>query len=123
MGRQYSEQQKQGFKDQLKQNISTKIMTTGIFAIAELERQFGQLLALSIPYENLNDDEKFYRELWLKARDNILTNLNNQKKNAMAEIDVYDILYKGFTTNFVMRNSNRDVNGNLKENYNNQGVK
>ncbi len=89
---------KEQYKERLKKIISTKIQTTMIFPLSIIEASFGQLWGHGKDESKLTDEEKIYRKKWNECRNNILNNGNTQKRNAMAELSQYDVIWNKYQT-------------------------
>lgn len=105
----FTEDQKQQFKERLKKNLSTKFQTTMIFPLAAFESAFGFLWKHNEPYESLTEDEKWYRDAYEDMRQGVLDNGNRQLRNAVSELENYEIVLKRYHATLVFNN------GNLKE--------
>lgn len=97
----FTKEQREKHKNRLKNNVGTKIKTTMIYPLSQFEAAFGHLWGLGKPEEALTNDEKMYREKWQQCRNNILNNGNHQRRNAFNEIDLYDITWVGYETNYI----------------------
>jgi len=104
------ERNQQKFKENSKQRLSQilekKFKTTMIGAIVSLEETFGYLWGHGERYEDLNIEEKRFRNLWEKARNEILNKGNNQCRGALDELINYEISPTKYQTKFIVRNEN-----------------
>ncbi len=100
---------KDKFRDRLKKIIAKKFDTTMIFALSQVELAFGSHWGHGKPFEQLTDEEKVNYNKWRQCRNNILNQGNTQKRNAYAEIDMYDVVWlRHQTTFFVPQQDNQD---------------
>lgn len=89
---QFARQQAEKNKQKLKEAVKKHILTTMIFAIAELERDFGKLWGEELPDGTiLSDDQAKWDELFEKWRKRVLDNGNNQLRIAILEIEKYNL--------------------------------
>src|SRR4051812_8436602 len=92
----------QEFKDQcrerLKKIIGKKIETTMIHALSQFEGHFGHLFGHGLPDDRLTDEQAIMKQKWEQCRSNILTNGNQQKRNAFSEINMHDVSWQRYQT-------------------------
>ena len=81
-------------KQRLQKTIETKINTTMIGAISEMEAKFGFLWGQGKPYSALTDKEIAMLRLKDEMRTAILNNGNNQKRGVIAELEQYEVEWK-----------------------------
>ncbi len=101
----YDQKMKDKFKQRLKKIIAKKIDTTMIFPLSQFEVEFGHLWGQGKDEAELTDQEKEFRDKWKKCRNNILNNGNQQKRNAGAEIDMYQVIWNLYQTVFYTKDS------------------
>lgn len=88
------------FKELLKSHIATKFKTTIIGSISKFEDLFGELWGMGLQPEELNAEQRYWREKWSLARTEILNNGNSQSRAASSEIDQYNVEYNKYEYNF-----------------------
>lgn len=102
---------KDKYRERLKKIIAKKFDTTMIFPLSQFEAAFGHLWGDKLPEERLTDDQRVMRGKWKECRNNILNNGNQQKRNAFAEIDMYDVVWLRYQTTFLpVEEYNKSVN-------------
>jgi hypothetical protein len=88
----------------------TKMRTTFIGALSEVEDNFGYLWGHGKTYEELTDTERKFKKLWDTTRNNILNNGNNQYRSIEKEMNSYDIEWQrhSLTMPVLMEDSNEE---------------
>lgn len=66
--------------------VSTKVRTAFIGALAAFEEEFGFLWGQDTPEDQLTEEQANMRELWIRARTNVLNNGNTQLRAVRNEI-------------------------------------
>lgn len=99
--RNYSESSKK----RLVNNIVKKFNTTTIGSLAIIEEAFGFLWGHGIPYDQLNESQKDWREEWSEARTKILDLGNSNLRAAQSELSQYTISWNRYITNFVIKDN------------------
>lgn len=79
------------YKERLKKIIGKKIETTMIYPLSQFEVAFGELWGCGLPEDKLTDEELIMRKKWEEVRQRILDNGNRQKRNAMSELEQYNV--------------------------------
>lgn len=74
-------------KNKIKKTIKTSITTAVIGSLADYEAAFGSLWGHGKKWEELSDEQKTWREIWLDVRDSILERGANSNKLSLQEID------------------------------------
>jgi len=93
----------------LEYNITKKIKTTMIGALASFEEAFGYLWGMDIDFDNLNEQQLAFLDTWEETRREILNKGNMQIRAAQDEISEYDTEWNRYTTEFItQRNRNDD---------------
>ena len=77
-------------KKRLERNVTKKIKTTMIGALASFEEGFGHLWGIDKPHEELTEDELYYDEIWEGVRRDVLNRGNLQIRAAKDEIEDYN---------------------------------
>lgn len=98
------EKYKEDSKDRLNKIIKKKFETTMIGAISSIEKHLGFLWNQDGNSSDLTEDQKIIKELFLKARSEILDKGNNQARNVEAELSNYDVEWKKFKLTLPVRN-------------------
>jgi hypothetical protein len=101
----FSKTMKDKFRDRLKKITGKKIETTMIYPLSQFEMAFGHLWGDQKPEDQLTPDEKLHRAKWKQCRNNILNNGNQQRRNAFAEIDMYDVVWNRYQTSFIVKDT------------------
>ena len=80
------------------QNKATKCLQTAfVFAIAEIEREFGHLWKFGEDDESkLTDRDRYYEEIFEKVRKNIFDNGNKQMRRLKKELENVHMSQKNF---------------------------
>ena len=107
----YTQKDKEEMLIRLKEIISKKFTTATIFPLSQVELMFGELWGAGLSEDKLTDEEKIYRSKWYQCRQNILNLGNQQKRNALSELDLYSVERKTYETILVPIE-------NIKDNYN-----
>jgi len=89
------------YRDRLKKITDKKFLTTMIFALAEVEKTWGDLMGYGKRSEDRTPEEKEYWDKWQAARTSILNNGNKQKRGLLNEIDMHDVIWNRYTTTFI----------------------
>jgi hypothetical protein len=89
-------------KKKLSENITKKLKTTMIGALARFEENFGNLWGIGKNAEKKTEDELRWEKLWDLVRTEVLNNGNNQIRAAMEEISLYIIAWEGYNTTFIV---------------------
>ena len=87
-------------KKRLLNNIKRKFDTTIIGSLAVFEEIFGDLWGHGLPYDQLNHEQKEFRNLWQDARTSILDAGNSNLMAAQSEIAQYTMSWNRFVMNF-----------------------
>lgn len=90
-------------KKRLLNNIVKKFNTTTIGSLAIFEEIFGFLWGHGIPYNDLSEEEKEWRESWAEARTKILDLGNSNLRAAQSEINQYTLTWNRYVTNFYIK--------------------
>ncbi len=88
-------------KNRLKQNISKRMRTSMIGALAAFEDKFGELWGKN--KKNLSQNELECYNIWQEVRAKILDQGNNNIRIAEEEIDQYDCSWNRYNYEFVIR--------------------
>lgn len=97
----YSQEMKDKFKLRLKTIIGKKIETTMIASLNEFEIAFGHAWGHGKGVNELTADEAVYRTKYEEVRNRILNTGNRQKKNAYTEIDMHEVIWNRYKTEFL----------------------
>jgi len=100
---------KEQYNERLKKIVSKKFDTTMIYPLSQFEAAFGHLWKHKVDKTKLTDEELMFRAKWEECRNNILNTGNQQKRNAMAEIDQYSVVWEGYKTIFLPADSQDNV--------------
>lgn len=89
-------------KDELRRMVNKKIDTTMIGGIAKIEAFFGYLWGHELDEKDCTDAQNDFYEIWQQCRDEILNNGNAQKRAINHELDLFEVNWTGYKTNFQM---------------------
>lgn len=90
-------------KKRLLNNIQKKFDTTTIGSLAIIEDNFGFLWGHGLPYNQLSEDQKDWREAWSDTRTKILDLGNSNLRAAQSEISQYTLTWNRYVTNFYVK--------------------
>lgn len=99
------EKYKDNSKRRLLNVIKKKFDTTIIGALAAFEDQFGELWGHGLPEDQLDEDQRYWKEAWMEARAKVLDNGNANLRAAQNEIAQYTLSWNRYVTNFQLRNN------------------
>ena len=91
----------------LKRFIKKRIETTMIGALAAFEEVFGDIWGYDKDYEDLTTKEKNFDENWEYVRTRILDLGNLQLKQALDELDRYNLELEPYHLDFVIKKGKR----------------
>jgi len=91
---------KDNSKRRLLNNIKKKFDTTIIGSLAAFEEYFGDLWGHGLPYEELDEDQIYWKEAWERARSQVLDNGNANLRAAQNEIAEYTLSWNRYVTKF-----------------------
>ena len=83
--------------------LEKKFQTTMIGALAKFEERFGEMWGHGLDYDELNNVEKKYSEIWEMVRTDILNNGNAQLRAMINELEQYDLHWNRYKTEFIIR--------------------
>ncbi len=88
-------------RERLKKIIAKKFDTTMIFPLSQFEAAFGEIWGQNKPEETLTPEERVMRAKWKECRNNILNVGNQQKRNANAELEMYQVIWSRYKSVFL----------------------
>jgi len=95
---------KQKYKDSSKRRliniIKKKFNTTIIGSLAAFEEGFGELWGHGLPTNDLDEDQRYWREVWMETRARVLDNGNSNLRAAENEVSQYTLSWNRYVTNF-----------------------
>ena len=91
---------KDNSKRRLMNIIKKKFDTTIIGSLAAFEERFGDLWGHGLPLEDLDEDQRYWREQWMETRFKVLDNGNSNLRAAQNEASQYTISWNRYVTNF-----------------------
>lgn len=83
--------------------VTTKMRTAFIGALAAFEDEFGFLWGQDSPEEELTKEQAEMRELWIRARTNVLNNGNTQLRAVRNEIANQTVKWNRHHIDFVVK--------------------
>jgi hypothetical protein len=90
---------KDGSKRRLMNILKKKFDTTIIGSLAAFEERFGELWGHGSPIEDLDEDQRYWREAWMETRSKVLDNGNTNSRAAQNEISQYTLSWNRYITN------------------------
>ena len=97
------------YKDSSKQRLSNilnkKFDTTIIGSLAAFEERFGDLWGHGLPSDQLDEDQQYWKQLWMETRSKVLDNGNANLRAAQNEISQYTLSWNRYVTNFKNRDN------------------
>lgn len=111
----YSQDQKDKMRERLKKIAKTKIQTTMIYPLNQFEISFGHLWGFGKKEENLTNDEKANRMKWNEIRDNILNMGNRQIRGFCNELNLHEVIWQRYTTEFIVIGKQGNIKGATDE--------
>ena len=94
------EQYKNSSKKRLTNIIKKKFNTTIIGSMAAFEDQFGELWGHGLELRDLDDEQRYWRDIWMETRAKILDNGNANLRAAESELSQYTISWNRYVTKF-----------------------
>lgn len=94
------EQYKDNSKRRLVNIIKKKFNTTIIGSLAAFEEQFGELWGHGLELRDLDNDQRYWRDIWMETRAKILDNGNANLRAAESELSQYTISWNRYITKF-----------------------
>tara|TARA_B100000745_G_C20117123_1_gene382443 strand:+ start:228 stop:605 length:378 start_codon:yes stop_codon:yes gene_type:complete len=94
------EQYKDNSKRRLVNIIKKKFNTTIIGSLAAFEDQFGELWGHGLELRDLDNDQRYWRDIWMETRAKILDNGNANLRAAESELSQYTISWNRYITKF-----------------------
>ena len=85
------------------ENSKKRLQTTFIGDLAEFEKGFGFLWGHGLPYSQLNEDERYFRNIWNEVRKTILDKGNGQIAGLEGEAEFWTIEEKRFSYTLPIR--------------------
>ena len=97
-------QYKDNSKRRLLNILKKKFDTTIIGSLAAFEERFGELWGHGLPLGELDEDQRYWRDMWMETRAKVLDNGNSNLRAAQNEIAQYTLSWNRYVTNFYNRN-------------------
>jgi len=91
---------KDNSKRRLTNIIKKKFNTTIIGSLAAFEDQFGELWGHGLELRDLDNDQRYWRDIWMETRAKILDNGNANLRAAESELSQYTISWNRYITKF-----------------------
>ena len=92
------------YKDNSKRRLCNilkkKFDTTIIGSLAAFEDAFGELWGHGLNINDLDEDQRYWREIWMETRSKVLDNGNANLRAAQNEISQYTLSWNRYVTNF-----------------------
>lgn len=87
-------------KKRLLNNLKKKFDTTIIGSLAVFEEEFGDLWGHGLPYNQLDEDQLYWRDIWQATRTRILDEGNSNLRAAQSELAQYTISWNRYIMHF-----------------------
>ena len=87
-------------KRRLSNIVKKKFNTTIIGSLAAFEEQFGDLWGHGLPVSDLDEDQRYWRDIWMDTRAKVLDNGNSNLRAAESEISQYTLSWNRYVTKF-----------------------
>ena len=97
-------QYKDNSKRRLLNILKKKFDTTIIGSLAAFEERFGELWGHGLSMNDLDEDQRYWRDLWMETRSKVLDNGNSNLRAAQNEISQYTLSWNRYVTNFYRNN-------------------
>jgi len=91
---------KDSSKRRLTSIIKKKFNTTIIGSLAAFEDQFGDLWGHGLAVDDLDEDQQYWRDIWMETRAKVLDNGNSNLRAAESEISQYTLSWNRYVTKF-----------------------
>ena len=96
---------KDNSKKRLLSTLKKQFDTTIIGALAAFEERFGELWGHGLRDEDLDEEQREWKELWMEARARILDNGNSNLRAAQSEISQYTLSWNRYINKFDFKDS------------------
>ena len=97
-------QYKDNSKRRLLNILKKKFDTTIIGSLAAFEERFGELWGHGLSMNDLDEGQRYRRDLWMETRSKVLDNGNSNLRAAQNEISQYTLSWNRYVTNFYRNN-------------------
>ena len=91
---------KDNSKRRLLNILKKKFDTTIIGSLAAFEERFGDLWGHGLSMNDLDEDQRYWRDAWMETRSKVLDNGNSNLRAAQNEIAQYTLSWNRYVTNF-----------------------
>ena len=91
---------KDNSKRRLLNILKKKFDTTIIGSLAAFEERFGDLWGHGLSMNDLDEDQRYWRDVWMETRSKVLDNGNSNLRAAQNEIAQYTLSWNRYVTNF-----------------------
>jgi len=91
---------KESSKRRLSNILKKKFDTTIIGSLAAFEERFGELWGHGLPMNDLDEDQRYWREVWMETRSKVLDNGNANLRAAQNEVSQYTLSWNRYVTKF-----------------------
>ena len=95
---------KDNSKRRLLNILKKKFDTTIIGSLAAFEEKFGDLWGHGLAMNDLDEDQRYWRDVWMETRSKVLDNGNSNLRAAQNEIAQYTLSWNRYVTNFYRKN-------------------
>ena len=91
-------------KRRLLKILKKKFDTTIIGSLAAFEAKVGDLWGHGLAMNDLDEDQRYWRDVWMETRSKVLDNGNSNLRAAQNEIAQYTLSWNRYVTNFYRNN-------------------
>ena len=95
---------KDNSKRRLLNILKKKFDTTIIGSLAAFEEKFGDLWGHGLAMNDLDEAQRYWRDVWMETRSKVLDNGNSNLRAAQNEIAQYTLSWNRYVTNFYRNN-------------------
>ena len=95
---------KDNSKRRLLNILKKKFDTTIIGSLAAFEEKFGDLWGHGLAMNDLDEDQRYWRDVWMETRSKVLDNGNSNLRAAQNEIAQYTLSWNRYVTIFYRNN-------------------
>ena len=93
-------QYKDNSKRRLLNILKKKFDTTIIGSLAAFEENFGELWGHGLPLQDLDEDQRYWRDAWMETRSKVLDNGNSNLRASQNEVAQYTFSWNRYVTRF-----------------------
>ena len=95
-----NEKYKENSKRRLLNILKKKFDTTIIGSLAAFEENFGELWGHGLPLQDIDEDQRYWRDAWMETRSKDLDNGNSNLRASQNEVAQYTFSWNRYVTRF-----------------------